>query len=750
MKRITQLTPSPNVFLLLIMIIVLSACKDDEEVTPPAAEEPYVQPFENAIIPPTTVPLDEASSDALTSLSSDGELVFESSNSQLDTLEVGDVLIIGVTPATPYGALKKVTSISPSGNGFSVQTVQAKITDAYQEVHIQYEQVLGLEDINMDSTFLAEGVTLGSSNGRTQQSGLNLTVDREIEFSENQILTINGSINITPVTTFDLDIEFFELEHMLFKVDITENVEGEFTFSGSYGLEEDYLLARFVGKTVVISGVVITPVFEVELAANGEINVGLIAQFTQQGSLTAGVEYRDNGWETISASPMSVQGGVLSPVANGSVRVGLEPEAKAILYGILGFELEGLSAYMQANVDIVSNPCWSVSTGLGLQPGLEIDSEFFDFEAELIFPFEFTLAGGTLFQGECEVQGSLTGLVKDAVTGEPIANVKVTALNEQREVLSVFSDAEGNYAGSLPEGTYTLVFARDGYLNETMEEVEITGRQIQYLEALLQVGEDYRGTGGVAGTIVDATTGEAIAGAQITFRRGLGNLTGTIEGTATTSANGDYLIDGLEAGNYTTEVTAAGYTTGIMTIISLGGQTTFNQNGSLSPELEAGEIRIVLSWGVTPWDLDSHLTGPTEAGSRFHTYFADMAPVGSAAFLDLDDIFSYGPETITIRETILGLYRYSVHDYTNRDLTGSTAMGQSGAKVQVFIDNVDLGIFNVPNRAGTLWTVFEFTVDENGELDFEAINSMSYESDEDAVQRRLPTDAPLMRNLPKK
>ena len=36
------------------------------------------------------------------------------------------------------------------------------------------------------------------------------------------------------------------------------------------------------------------------------------------------------------------------------------------------------------------------------------------------------------------------------------------------------------------------------------------------------------------------------------------------------------------------------------------------------------------------------------------------------ANLDVDDISSYGPETITILENIYGTYTYAVHNYSNR------------------------------------------------------------------------------------
>jgi hypothetical protein len=79
--------------------------------------------------------------------------------------------------------------------------------------------------------------------------------------------------------------------------------------------------------------------------------------------------------------------------------------------------------------------------------------------------------------------------------------------------------------------------------------------------------------------------------------------------------------------------------------------------------------------------------------------------------LDVDETDSYGPETITIvTMNAGGVYRYSVHDFTNKLSGTSTHLSNSGAKVQVYSATGLVATFAVPtNRVGTLWTVFEMT-----------------------------------------
>ncbi|WP_121964516.1 tetratricopeptide repeat protein [Myroides sp. N17-2] len=130
-------------------------------------------------------------------------------------------------------------------------------------------------------------------------------------------------------------------------------------------------------------------------------------------------------------------------------------------------------------------------------------------------------------------------------------------------------------------------------------------------------------------------------------------------------------------------------------------------------------IRVVLTWGSTPADLDSHLWFPNN-----HVYFSNK--VGTKANLDVDDTDGYGPETITIQEKKFGSeYYYAVHDFTNRSSTSSTQMSKSNATVFVYVGQSLVRTYYVPkNKTGNLWTVFKVT--KEGEI--EDINSYTTSS----------------------
>ncbi|MBB4816848.1 uncharacterized protein YfaP (DUF2135 family) [Pseudomonas alcaligenes] len=134
-------------------------------------------------------------------------------------------------------------------------------------------------------------------------------------------------------------------------------------------------------------------------------------------------------------------------------------------------------------------------------------------------------------------------------------------------------------------------------------------------------------------------------------------------------------------------------------------------------------MRVVLSWGETPADLDSHIAFPGN-----HIYFD--AKEGTDADLDVDDTDSFGPETITLHKKRFGeTYVYAVHDFTNINNPSSKALSLSQAKVFVYVGQSLVRTYYVPtNQRGNLWKVFRLS----GNGDFQDINTLEGSKAQDA------------------
>lgn len=132
---------------------------------------------------------------------------------------------------------------------------------------------------------------------------------------------------------------------------------------------------------------------------------------------------------------------------------------------------------------------------------------------------------------------------------------------------------------------------------------------------------------------------------------------------------------------------------------------------ALSPAMKGlDSMRIVLSWGATPSDLDSHIAYPGN-----HIYFNH--PEGHDGNLDVDDTDSYGPETITLTKREGGQnYVYAVHDYSDQNDPQTSQLSNSQAKVFVYVGESLVRTYYIPQgKTGNLWTVFR--INENGEIE---------------------------------
>ena len=174
-------------------------------------------------------------------------------------------------------------------------------------------------------------------------------------------------------------------------------------------------------------------------------------------------------------------------------------------------------------------------------------------------------------------------------------------------------------------------------------------------------------------------------------------------------------------------------------------------------------MRIVLHWDNLTTNvvkiLDSHLTGTdnlsgqghtNNSTNRFHLYYNSISGVDSFYYatnnfsctscsdtqksdnvtLDNDDYDGApGTETITINKVRSGTYRYSVHDFSNKGLTAPDNLSKSGATVIVYYNDTTT-TYNVPNSAGSLWTVFTF----DSSSGFTAVNGMNDQSSASNIQ----------------
>jgi len=329
--------------------------------------------------------------------------------------------------------------------------------------------------------------------------------------------------------------------------------------------------------------------------------------------------------------------------------------------------------------------------------------------------------------------------------GNPISNVHIYLTSITNNTTS---DGDGNYIfKKLLPGRYKIVASADGYIPVegfiTLEagETKIFQRQM-FIDANLA---DINGT--IGGKVQNALNGSGITNVTIEIHKGLNSINNDITKTLHTDSNGNYNIS-LKSGAYTFVIKAQNYNITQFNVYVVGNMSK-QKDFYLTPHLNNDEVRIVLTWGANPRDLDSHLVKKVNGSQEYHIYYSHRQGTGGDN-LDHDDTTSFGPETITINHINNdAIYKYYVHDFSNRSNHNDTQLKASNAKVDVYYGD-QVKTFYVPNEVGNAWKVFEIVNGEIVPCTSGCVFGVDGQTDSNIGQRSLNEDKKYFKNLPNK
>ncbi len=720
--------------------------------------------YGDLVIPPTTKVLTQAASATLITIETTPEgraLTFSDVSPEITGLAPGDVLVLNTCTAAPMGFLGRVIGVETTADGVVVLTGPATLEDAISEGTVLLDRDLGPDDV----AARAPGQTGGLVPQRREIESLQpelmaepqmLTfyvddlvlydADGDPETTADQLMA-DGSIGVGVGFDFSLGISGGQVRH--FRTVVQAREEVELTLHLDVPLGEEFQREKLIGEPTYYSSIVVwagfvplvfVPQLRNHVEFEGSASAGIETKIIQDATLTLGVQYDDGSWSPVSDFTPNLDWEEPQFTLGCEVKGSIGPQFNLLLYGVVGPYVE-VDGYAQLNVDLLPALAWELYGGVEASAGARVDVL-----GRTLVEEEFpTLVGFRTLLAHWEQPnlGTVAGQVTDAVTHQPLAGVAVEVRRGDGTLAATAStNAGGAYSVSVAAGEYRADFSKSGYLAAHYFGVDVVADQTTYLETVLQIDTAHSGPGIVAGHIYNALSGAGVAGVGIDLRAGINTTTGAIVTSTTTGIAGAYRIQDLAAGNYTAEVRGGGYLTTHFGVICIGGQETAHQDATITPILPPGQTRIVLTWGAWPYDLDSHTTGPLPDGGRFHMYYPYAQANGGSPWpgyvqLDLDDVTSYGPETTTLLQQLPGVYRFMVHDYTNRYSGSSTALSSSGALVRVYREEGLVHSFPVPTgQGGTLWTVFE--MDGNT---ITPVNSFSYTSNPGGINL-LASDEP--------
>ncbi|GAL30667.1 T1SS secreted agglutinin RTX [Vibrio variabilis] len=114
----------------------------------------------------------------------------------------------------------------------------------------------------------------------------------------------------------------------------------------------------------------------------------------------------------------------------------------------------------------------------------------------------------------------------------------------------------------------------------------------------------------VTGTVLDAETSNPVVGAEVTLTDSAGNTYTTV-----TDESGNYSVSGSVVDQGTVSIEQEGSIS--TSFIVPAGEDTNGGVTALSEVLEETDMRVVVTWGEQPTDMDNHLwLYDTETGAE--------------------------------------------------------------------------------------------------------------------------------------
>ena len=304
----------------------------------------------------------------------------------------------------------------------------------------------------------------------------------------------------------------------------------------------------------------------------------------------------------------------------------------------------------------------------------------------------------------------------------------------------VVTDEEGNYCiQNVTIGNYWLIVKKDN-CKTVVQNVIITSQNSEsFANSMISLmTNDFASISNaesISGTVKDGLTGNSIntAGIQVKLRAGNGNIIGEVLQSTVTDENGKYVFTDIPTGIYTVEAidlrqnldtNEVRYNPANVSILVASPYLKSDEyniviNQQMQSITGTGLVQFTLEWGTeesgASSDIDSHLIGPRNGGTGvFHVYYGNESyeeyeeyEDKPLADLDVDDVTYEGPEHTTIYQEAPGIYRFYIHNFSERNQENSDMMAKSSVRVTVTI-GTNTYTYYCPNQIGNLWYVCDY------------------------------------------
>jgi hypothetical protein len=278
-------------------------------------------------------------------------------------VKVGEVIVLGVTPATPSGLLVRATDVDRSGGQTVVKTEPASLPDVIP---------VGEMDVQLPEMSLPESAT-GRSAGR-KASGRSVPKRLDKAFSCSGTATAAASASVSLSTSTALEASWRPWSGLKAKfsgtVGADANLAASVSGQASCTLESTNFFESPVGLGTYrfsIAGIplVLQPFGQIYLSGSANAEAQMSTNATASVKATAGIKYEDDRFEGFGSVTPTISHTPPAMTATGTATVSAAPAVYVKINGIGGPEID-MKTSLNLAADKNANPWWSLTAGLDL------------------------------------------------------------------------------------------------------------------------------------------------------------------------------------------------------------------------------------------------------------------------------------------------------------------------------------------------------------------------------------------------
>ncbi len=406
----------------LLSVTLFWACsKDEVKPQPPKPPQPNNQP--NVVAEKTIIFTKQKSDKAQVTFDKNTNKVTIKNAAGLDkSLEKGDILL----SVENGGYLRKITTITKSGNEIVATTEQANFEEAFENLELAFNVPINEKSKKAQQQGLYEAIyytampVVGNpvafevKSPRQTKAGKPMERNFKIALDKDNTVFAKGNIKLNPQLKGDFKIKHFKLESAEMGLEIEKQLALECYTKKKWTSKdkiENKKLASFNFKDIVVMAgeipIAIRPELDIYVGfeASTEGKIGIKTQQTYNYNF--GVSYNSGAWKTYKEEKHN--GKLIYPTINADAdaKVYIKPVLKLKFYQVEA-SLMKIETGIKAKTTALEEPVngfdfnWSVDAYMNAYMGVDatIFGDIANYEAtDPIFALDFNIASAENFKG---------------------------------------------------------------------------------------------------------------------------------------------------------------------------------------------------------------------------------------------------------------------------------------------------------------------------------------------------------------